>query len=342
MKNSTTHGNLSATKKSTTHGNLSTASHNSTSNRNDDDKSLTHLAVPSLVRSHVDCNVQVKKFAGTLYQQNPCTFLQGDTAYWKYANDLLVAVEIDSVIPPSGINPQHRYSWKIISSGKQRDGYHCELFIPVIDGKVLFDEKGIFHRQTKLFSWKGHQQKRLNPNLADDLLAKFGTMESANFNTKKFLAGSATLAINSDEISAFKTFYGALNIQLAAAHSRNTMYLPPFGDLSPYVPLRTQIYPPSHFSGHSTVKFHLDFVGTLIHNLLDRHSLTEKAPKARMHIDEVIHSSSDGWDVLEYLSKKTIPFLGRLDLDVDELIQNLQVSQGVHVKDFLSQVQRVS
>ena len=167
-------------------------------------------------------------------------------------------------------------------------------------------------------------------------------MESANFNTKNFLAGSATLAINSDEISAFKTFYGALNIQLAAAHSRNTMYLPPFGDLSPHVPLRTQIYPPSHFSGHSTVKFHLDFVGTLIHNLLDRHSLTEKAPKARMHIDEVIHSSSDGWDVLEYLSKKTIPFLGRLDLDVDELIQNLQVSQGVHVKDFLSQVQRVS
>jgi len=102
------------------------------------------------------------------------------------------------------------------------------------------------------------------------------------------------MSISGDDIAAFKSFWSSLNIQLAAANRYNAMYLPNFHELSSDKPLRTQIYPPTSYSDSHQVKAHLDYIATLIYNVLGRDELTLKAPKAHLHINNVIHDNQDG------------------------------------------------
>ena len=76
-------------------------------------------------------------------------------------------------------------------------------------------------------------------------------------------------------------------------------------------------------------------------NLLERESLTEKAPLARSHLNEVLHSDSDGWDALEHLAQRTVPSLGRLDLDITAMIQDLRVAHGMLRQTFLTSAKKL-
>ena len=113
-------------------------------------------------------------------------------------------------------------------------------------------------------------------------------------------------------------------------------YLPAFNELSPLVPLCDQVYPPSSFGVSYKIKQFLDYVGTLVLDLLQRVSLTTKAPIVRSHINKVVHSDVDGWGVLEYVSKKRVPCLGRLDLDITSTILELCVICGMLLQTFLT------
>ena len=49
--------------------------------------------------------IKLMSFSGRKYQINPVTFVPGDMAMWRYANDILKAVLIQSVCPPSCLLP---------------------------------------------------------------------------------------------------------------------------------------------------------------------------------------------------------------------------------------------
>ena len=69
--------------------------------------------------------------------------------------------------------------------------------------------------------------------------------------------------------------------------------------------------------------------------VLERVTLTATAPHTRSQIVDVLHSDFDKWDVLEHLVKKTVPSLGRLDLDITSMILELRVSHGMLLQTFL-------
>ena len=136
---------------------------------------------------------------------------------WRYANDILKGVKIQSVFPASKLFPTYRYSFKIVTDeSAMHDTWHTNLFIPVLSNKIIRDGKGIFDFREELFTIKDHLSKNLNPNLPGTRLTHFNNVGNNNFSTKHFLVGSATLVINSDDIASFKLFWGALNIQFAA------------------------------------------------------------------------------------------------------------------------------
>ena len=214
---------------------------------------------------------------------------------WRYANDILKGVEIQSVFPSTTLTPTHRYSFKIVTEETyMHDTWHANLFIPVLSDNIIMDGKGIFDFREELFTMKDHLSKNLNPGLPGTRLSHFNSVGNDNFSTKYFLVGSATLLINSDDIASFKSFWTALNIQFAACTKPSVQYLPTFSELSPAISLRDQVYPPSTFGESFEIKSFLDYVGTLLLNLLERESLTEKAPMARSYLNEVLHSDYDG------------------------------------------------
>ena len=99
-------------------------------------------------------------FSGRKYQSNPVTFVPGDMAMWRYANDILKAVVIQSVFPPSRLLPGYRYSFKMCTDESTLlDTWHTNLFIPVLNEKVILDEKGIFNYSEELFTMKDHLQR---------------------------------------------------------------------------------------------------------------------------------------------------------------------------------------
>ena len=116
------------------------------------------------------------------------------------------------------------------------------------------DEKGVFDFSEELFTMKYHLSKNLNPTLPSERLSHFNLVSSDSFSTKQFLAGSATLNIAGDDIGAFKSFWSSLNIQSTAFTKPNVQFLPTFGDLSPVVPLRNQVYPPVTFEDSHKIK----------------------------------------------------------------------------------------
>ena len=120
------------------------------------------------------------------------------------------------------------------------------------------------------------------------------------------------------------------------------MSSPAFGDLSPIVPLRNQVYPPVTFGDSLKIKAFLDYVGTLFLMVLERVTLTATAPRTRSHIVDVLHSDFDGWDVLENLAKKTLPSLGRLDLDITSMIIELRVLHGMLLQTYLTSAKRLA
>jgi len=84
-------------------------------------------------------------------------------------------------------------------------------------------------------------------------------MTNEAFITKIFLAGCDVLSISGNDIESFKSFWGSLNIQFAAAHKQNSiMYVPDFHYLSPHQKLRDQVYPSISFSDSSKVNVHID------------------------------------------------------------------------------------
>ena len=304
-------------------------------------------AVPSVLltthRSFVTASVRTMHWAGNMYQTNPATFLAGDAAHWRYANDILKLVEIQSFTPPSPSCPTWSYSIKAIQSSSTDlfTTRHEDLYIPVIDDRVIVDEKGIDAAAERLFSLQEYTNKRLNPDLNAEDIRRFSRMSQDKFSAKTFLAGTSSLSIQEDSLAAFQTFWSALNILLAASNKYNISYLPPWNDLHPTLPLRTQVYPPATFSSSDDVKTHLDFVGTLVYSVLQAPSLTLKAPRARTHLRLIITGTSDGWDALEQLAKKVVPRLGRLDFNVDALIQSLRATHGLPVDTFLTKAKQI-
>ena len=180
------------------------------------------------------------------------------------------------------------------------DALHSDLFIPILDDKIIFDEKGLFYFEEELFDMKNHLSKNMNPGIIGSKLSRFNRISQSNFVSKTFLAGMTYLSISGDDIAAFKSFWTNLNIRLTVANKYNVMYLPSFIELSPHQTVCDHVYPPVTFSHSHKFKFHLDYVGTLIRSALGLKQLSTKAHKARIHINSVIHSNQYGWDILEY------------------------------------------
>ena len=66
------------------------------------------------------------------------TYFSGDFAMWRYANDILKGVEIQSVFPSSSLIPTYRYSFKILTDETMmHDTWHANLFIPVLSGNII-------------------------------------------------------------------------------------------------------------------------------------------------------------------------------------------------------------
>ena len=234
-------------------------------------------------------------FSGRKYQTNPVTFVPGDMAIWRYANDILKAVMIQSVCPPSLILPGYWYSFKLLTNeNTMHDTWHSNLFIPVLDDNMIVDKKGIFDFREELFTMKDYLSKNMNPLLPSERLLHFSTVTSDGFLTKQLLTGSSILTIVTDDIGAFTSFWSSLNIQFTASTKPNMQHLPTFGDLSPIVPLRNQVYPPTRFGDSLKIKTFLDYVGTLVLVVLERLTLTTTAPRTHSHIVDVLHSDFDG------------------------------------------------
>ena len=124
-------------------------------------------------------------FSGHKYQTNPVTYLSGDFAMWRYANDILKGVEIQSVFPSSILIPMYRYSFKIVTEETfMHDTWHANLFIPVLLDNVIRDGKGIFNFREELFTLKDHLSNNLNPGLPGTRLSHFNSMGNKNFSTK--------------------------------------------------------------------------------------------------------------------------------------------------------------
>jgi len=74
---------------------------------------------------------------------------------------------------------------------------------------------------------------------------------------------------------------------------------------------------------------------------LSHSELTEKASKAQLHINHVIYSTNNGWDVLKYLVQQVVPCLGRLDLDVNKLTSGFTATHGMQTPEFIIKAQKI-
>ena len=67
------------------------------------------------LRAYVTSDIKIMQFSGHKYQTNPVTYLPGEFTMWRYANDILKGVEIQSVFLSSSLIPTYRYSFKIVT-----------------------------------------------------------------------------------------------------------------------------------------------------------------------------------------------------------------------------------
>ena len=162
--------------------------------------------------SFVTSDIKLISFSGRKHHTNSVTFVPGDMAIWRYANNILKAVLIQSVCPPSQLLPGFWYSFKMLTDeNMMHDTWHDNLFIPVLDGNVMHDKKGIFNFREELFTMKDHLLKHINPSLPSKHLLHFNWVTSDGFSTKHFLAGLATLGcLFQETISDHSNRFGPL------------------------------------------------------------------------------------------------------------------------------------
>lgn len=286
----------------------------------------------------VHCPIRTEDIFGKTYQTSPSKWKQDDVAFYMYGNQLIIPAEIESVVPLSRFNPVPMYSIRLLDGNGRHTVRHDDLYVLVTDDSRLKQDDDAYQ---SCLDGADIRSKGINPQLTSSLLWKFNRMNNQSFKASTFSTVTATSSFSNDAIPSIKAFYESIDIALTASNKHGVRYLPNFRELKPSLPIKQQIYPPVSYSSYQAARQHLDFLASLLRQVLTRDDVAAKAPKVQAHLGAIKTGTKDGWEMLEYILRKMVPYLGALGFDPHAQIQLLVVRHGMKLYSFLGQAQSI-
>ena len=116
---------------------------------------------------------------------------------------------------------------------------------------------------------KDYLSKNLNHFLPRKHLYHFNLISSDGFTTKHFLVGLTTLTIVGDDIGTLQYFWSSVNIQFTVSNKPNIQYLSSNNKLSLNICLYDHVYPLVSYNDYCNIKGFLDYIRTLMHNVME-------------------------------------------------------------------------